>query len=162
MDLDSGLNQILKDINSLPRRQILIGIQEDSQTKAQSKNGRKQKQGVSIAQYAAANEFGTEKIPQRSFMRSTFDEKLPDIMRVINSSFGRVVDRKIPPIKAYREIGQAVEGFVKMKIHQIMSPPNSPVTIELKKSSKPLIDFGQMVAAVRYIIVRELNNGQSQ
>jgi hypothetical protein len=31
-----------------------------------------------------------------------------------------------------------------------MSPPNSPVTVALKGSSKPLIDSGEMRGAVTY------------
>jgi hypothetical protein len=39
---------------------------------------------------------------------------------------------------------------VQKKIRQITIPPNSPRTIAEKKSSKPLIDFGQMVQSVTF------------
>lgn len=158
IDMDSGLRRILNDLKNLPLRNVLIGVQEGTQTYAASKNGREREQGISVAQYAAYNEFGTEKIPQRSFMRSTFDEKQRNIIQVINNQLGLYIDGKINSTQVYNRIGLAVAGMIQQKIGQIQSPPNAPYTIAIKKSSKPLIDFGQMIASIRHTVVRNTNN----
>lgn len=158
IDMDFGLRKIMQGMSALPRRNVLIGIQEGTQTRAMSKNGRIQQQGMNVAQYAAANEFGTATIPQRSFMRSTFDEKQRNIVQVINNQIGLFIDGKVNSDQVYNRIGIAVADLIRQKIAQIQTPPNSPVTIAIKKSSKPLIDFGQMVASIRHIVVRNLRN----
>ena len=155
VDLDLGFNAILEEIERAGRKQVLIGIQEGAKTQAQSKNGRTQEAGVTIAQYAAYNEFGTDQIPERSFMRSTFDEKIDDIESLVIDQLGLVVDRAISVDAAYNRIGLMVAGMVQQKIRQIRTPPNSPITIARKGSSKPLIDFGQMIAAVRHVVKKE-------
>jgi len=154
-DKDLGFKKILEDIKKTGIQEILVGIQEGSKTKVESKKGRKQDSGVNIAQYAAENEFGTNKIPERSFMRSTFDQKINEIEDVIDEEIALVIDNVQSLPKALARIGVSIQALVKIKIREIRSPPNSAATIAIKKSSKPLIDFGQMIAAVRYIIRRK-------
>jgi hypothetical protein len=155
VDLDHGFNAILENLEETAKRQILIGIQEGSKTHLDAKKERIREPGISIAQYAAANEFGTDNIPERSFVRSTFDQRLNDIMEITIGQLGLVIDREISLDVAYNRIGLAVTGMVQQKIREIRSPPNSPITIEKKGSSKPLIDFGQMIAAVRHVVKKE-------
>lgn len=151
-DIDLGFNKIIMDLLKTNNAEILIGVQEGSLTKVQSKGDRIQESGISIAQYAAENEFGTNRIPERSFMRSTMDEKASAIQRVIRISIGKVIDNVLQLDKAYNQIGLAIAGLIQKKIRDIVTPPNSPYTIALKKSSKPLIDFGQMIASIRHVV----------
>lgn len=152
MDLDLGFKAILEEISRTGARQVLVGIQEGAKTHVQSQKGRTQKAGISIAEYAAQNEFGTDKIPERSFMRSTFDERFSDIQTLVFTQFGLVIDQKITLDVAFNRIGLGITGMIQQKIRQIRTPPNSPVTIARKGSSKPLIDFGQMIASVRHVV----------
>jgi HK97 gp10 family phage protein len=152
LDLDLGFNAIVEDMAQASRKEVLVGIQEGAKTHTQVKGDRKQKSGVTIAQYAAYNEFGTETIPERSFMRSTFDQNLEKIEDILIIQLGLVVDRERTLTQAFNRVGLAVGGMVQMKIREIRTPPNSPYTIAEKKSSKPLIDFGQMIAAVRHVV----------
>lgn len=161
VDLDLGFDAIMKDVQDMVKKTVLIGIQEGSRTHVQSKNGRRQKAGISIAEYAAQNEFGTDKIPERSFMRSSFDENLNLIEMFVLKEFGYVVDQKQTSQRAFNRIGEILQGMVQTKIRKIMFPPNSRKTIALKKSSKPLIDFGQMIAAVRYVVKNNRRNKPS-
>lgn len=155
-DTDTGFTKAIQKLLSSQKKQILIGVQEGSKTHLQVKKDRKQPAGVSVAQYAAENEFGTKKIPQRSFMRSTFDEKINDIEKVIFEQFGLAIDDKITIQQAYDQVGLDVTGMIQEKIVAIRTPPNSAKTIELKGSSNPLIDFGQMIASIRHVVKREI------
>jgi hypothetical protein len=116
------------------------------------KAGRKQKAGLNIAQYAAQNEFGTREIPERSFMRTAFDENIQLISSFLTKEIGLVIDQKKTLDQALKLTGQLITGLIQKKIRQIVFPPNSPRTIAEKGSSKPLIDFGSMIQAVRYTI----------
>ncbi len=155
VDRDLGFRKIMKGITSLTNQEVVVGIVEGSLTHAMSKGNRKQTPGLNIAQYAAENEFGTRIIPQRSFMRSTFDENLPVIEDYVLNRYDAVVRGEETSTIALKKIGQLLQDAIKRKIDRIRTPPNSPRTIALKKSSKPLIDFGAMRAAVRYLIRRK-------
>lgn len=152
VDMDMGFDKIMHDLLELQKYSVVVGVQEGTLTHVEVKNGRTQKSGISIAQYAAQNEFGTNKIPERSFMRTAFDENINVITRFAAMQIGLVIDGNSSIRQAFGLIGQAMQGMIQRKIRQITSPPNSPRTIAEKGSSKPLIDFGQMINSIRYVI----------
>lgn len=152
LDIDLGYNQILEEIEQLQKSSLLVGIQEKAKTVAQTKNGRSQKVGLSVAEYAAKNEFGDGKIPERSFMRTAFDENIALIERATADQYGKIIDGNITLTRGLNVIGQIIAGLIQTKIRAIIFPPNSPSTIAAKGSSKPLIDFGQMIKSVTYAI----------
>jgi HK97 gp10 family phage protein len=151
VDTDLGFNKILRDLVAIDRYELLVGIQEGSKTTGKTSNGRKQPVGLNIAQYAAENEFGTRTIPQRSFMRTAFDQNIQVIDNFISQQLANVTDGASLD-KSFKLVGQLMTGLIQTKIRQITFPPNSKRTIVEKGSSKPLIDFGSMIAAVRYTI----------
>lgn len=153
-DTDLGFKKIVAELKTLGTKEVLIGIQEGSKTKTIVKGGRKSKSGEDIAIYAAKNEFGTDTIPQRSFMRSAFDENIDFINAVIQNQYSKIVDGRNTVKQSLDLIGRTVEGLVKQKIRSIYLPPNSQATIKAKGSSKPLIDFGNMINSVRYNVKR--------
>lgn len=94
-------------------------------------------------------------IPERSFIRSTFDENVDDwveylVDQVIDLGMGEsgVTARKI-----MESLGNRIQRSIVQKIRSIKSPANSPVTIARKGSSSPLEDTGHLIDAVRYKVV---------
>ena len=154
VDKDLGFKKAIKDIVQASKTSVEVGFQNGDITHLQVKGDRKQSPGVSIAQIASYQEFGTDNIPQRSFMRTSFDENEQRINRFAENQFGLVLDGKQNVLKAFSLIGQLVQGIIQVKIREIRYPPNAASTIKRKGSDKPLIDFGQMIQSVRYAIVR--------
>lgn len=154
-DIDMGYDKITSEIKKFRSKVVLTGFQEETVTKFQVKNGRVKKGGESMASIAAQNEFGAPGVPQRSFMRTAFDENITRIYEVLELQYGLVVDQQITAKQALGEIGEFMIALIKRKITQITFPPNSPVTIALKGSSKPLVDTGQMLNSVTYTIRRQ-------
>lgn len=152
-DKDVGLKDILKQVQSLKGNIVKVGIQQG--TGAFSRNI-SNKQDATVAQYAFYNEFGTEKIPQRSFMRTAFDENLSKVESAIESEYQKVLSGSMSADVMLGRIGLLMTNFVQRKIRSIFSPPNSPITIARKKSSKPLIDTGRMINSVRFVIQKGL------
>ena len=149
-DARRAYDKTLKDIESLENSYVLIGFQEGSQTKPQVKDKRKKEGGKSMATIAAENEFGTNRIPARPFLSTSFDENRQRIINLIDSEYGKILDGESTVRKSLNLLGVFGVGLVQQKIRAIHSPPNSPRTIAIKKSSKPLIDFGQMIQSVTY------------
>ncbi len=90
-------------------------------------------------------------IPERSFVRSTFDEKADEIEEKAKDVIVAAVNRT-DVNKALNLAGQYIEGEIKKKIGNGPFVPNAPATIRKKKSSNPLIDTGHMRQSVRYKI----------
>lgn len=90
-------------------------------------------------------------IPERSFVRSTFDEKADEIGEHAEAAVANIINGADINM-ALSRTGQYIEGEIKRKIGNGPFTPNSPATIRKKKSSKPLIDTGHMRQSVRYEI----------
>jgi len=146
---DEKIEEIEKMSNSF----VLIGFQENSVTKSQVKGNRRKQAGQSQAQIAFDNEYGTKTTPARPFMRTSFDENIQKINDIISGEYDKIIDGESTVKRSLNLIGLFGVSIVQQKIRSIRTPPNSPTTIAIKKSSKPLIDFGQMVQSVSYKVV---------
>ena len=96
----------------------------------------------------------TIKIPQRSFLRATVDEKKAEIANLASNAVKSVINGTEPD-SAMRVVGLGIEGMVKRKIVAGPFAPNAPSTIKRKRSSQPLIDTGHMRQSIRYNLINK-------
>lgn len=154
-DTDLGLNRIIVTLKEeLSDVVIKVGVQAKDKTVKRGKGGSIRNTDQPLAAIAAIHEFGLGGMPQRSFLRSAFDENKP----MINKMGDHIVNSAIKGIsteKALDQLGNVVQGMVQKKIVDGPFVPNSPATIKRKKSSKPLIDTGHLRQSIRYVIERK-------
>ncbi|MDF2657767.1 MAG: hypothetical protein K0Q94_558 [Paenibacillus sp.] len=93
------------------------------------------------------------KIPERSFLRSTFDEKNGEWSKFLARQLGDVLMFKMTVDVLMERVGQRIAADVQQTIRQINSPPNKPITVANKGSSNPLIDSGRLRQSVVYKVV---------
>lgn len=175
LDIDLGWKNLLKELRGLSKKEIKAGIQG-----GKTKDGTAdlvtvaavQEFGAMIFQHPGevtvyrkvkkdgsfANNVRFAKkskrliiIPERSFIRATFDEKSDEIGERAEAAVTAIINGA-DVSKALARTGQYIEGEIKRKIGSGPFTPNSPATIRKKKSSKPLIDTGHMRQSVRYEI----------
>lgn len=129
-------------------RGVRVGILADEPKRSREP----ETSGLSLVEVALIHEFGAPAagIPQRSFLRATIDEHAPDIRRLILAVAARALDGAITPAQALDQIGSKVAGWVQTRIDQGIAPPLKPETIARKGSSKPLVNVGQLKAAVTW------------
>lgn len=144
IDRDLGLRRFIRELQIAKVTEVVIGVQQGDM------NG----EGQQIAEYAAYNEFGTENIPERSFMRTAFDENLPQLKEDMDRRYSEVQAGTKTVYQALGLVGLRHQDQIKQKIDQNVPPPNSPFTIARKGSSKTLIDTGAMKNSIHYIIRR--------
>lgn len=115
--------------------------------------------GKSIAEYAVYNEFGTKNIPSRPFMRTVAKEKPKQwIGEMVRHVRGRATDPAIWK-QALGVAGESMKSDIKDSIQNGNWTPNAESTVEAKRRKgkvepdHPLIDTGQMIAAVSYEVV---------
>jgi hypothetical protein len=133
---------------------VKVGILEqkfdeakDSREKSKSEN--------TLGQVAVANEFGTDQIPERSFLRSTADKKAKVWADQTEKYRKQVMEGHMTPEQALGLLGLKIETDTKTTIRSNVPPPNSPATVARKGSSKTLIDTGQLLNAIAPQVVME-------
>lgn len=157
-DKDLGLNRIIRTLNKdLDSVVVKVGVQAKDKAVRRGKGGSIRNTDQPLAVIAAIHEFGLGDMPQRSFLRSAYDENLPMIDKMIQ----RVANGAVFGLgtnAALNQLGNVVQGMVQRKIVDGPFVPNSAATIKRKKSSKPLIDTGHLRQSIRYVIERKGGN----
>lgn len=119
--------------------------------------------GTPVAYVASIQEFGSGKIPPRSFMRTTIAEQGPEWTKQFGRAAVAIIKGKIEPAAALDQIGALAAADVKKKITQITSPPLQEATIAARRNrradkkttgklTKPLVDTGIMLASVTHVV----------
>jgi hypothetical protein len=135
IDKDKGYNNLLKFFKQAGKK-AEVGIFENKQDD----------EGGSIAQYAGAIEYGIGQ-PERSFMRSTFDENSTEINRDIMKHIekGMLTNEKFEVLLKVH--GENLRNKIITKIKRAkewVKDPLSPITIARKGHDTLLIESGNM------------------
>lgn len=142
-DIDKGLKHFIREMQAADRAFVTVGVHQ----------GERSMDGADIAEYAAYNEYGTENIPSRPFMRTAFDENVS----AIKSDMGKVIERCKSGgsvAQELRMVGEKHQQRIQRTIKgRDFLPKLAQSTIDAKKgSTKTLIDSGAMVNSIRYVV----------
>lgn len=116
--------------------------------------GRHDSGDTTVAGIGFDHEFGTEIVPERSFMRSTLKEKKTEIIALQKKLLKKISEGSMKTAKALGLLGEVVADFISQKITTLKTPPNAPDTIAMKGSSNPLVDTGQLRNSITYEVNR--------
>ena len=100
---------ILRDFDRLKKtcaemssKKIVVGIVGDADSE--------------VLKIAHTHEYGDGKMPERSFIRASFDQDGPQLDKIVSQQIGKVLDGKATPIGAANAIGaeaaQLVQNFI--------------------------------------------------
>ena len=117
------------------------------------KAGQREEGGLTNAQLAMYQEFGTENIPARSFINKPFANNKGKYLRALAELLPKVLEGTMPVSKALNLVGLAGEKDMRDAIRDGIPPPLAPATIAAKGSSKPLIDTGQLLRSISHLVV---------
>jgi hypothetical protein len=109
--------------------------------------------GSDIVQVATFNEYGTQNIPERSFIRSTMTANQAKYAKGLKRAFEAVLDNRIGPEQALGLVGLEVQKDIQARITELRDPPNADATVAAKGSSNPLIDTGRLRQSVTFDVV---------
>lgn len=139
---DKKYRKIEKELLLFGKGWVLVGLFE----------GEKLIEGSTIASIGFWNEFGTKRIPERSWMRSWFDANQKRIHKMFIKMTNLIKNQKIDAKTALKRLGEWAVGELKKSIIELRTPANAPSTIRIKGSSNPLIDTGTMLNTITYKI----------
>lgn len=148
MDVTGSLLDLVQELGDYDGRATLrVGVME---------NARNIDTGEPVAPYAAANEFGTSRIPARPFLRSTIDAKGNEWADYL----GKAIRARVPLKTALELTGEKMKSDVKATIAGNMAPANAPSTIRRKlrqedegggmMHSGTLIETGSLLRSIDY------------
>jgi hypothetical protein len=153
--IDLGWNRIKKEIALMDGSYTKIGFPENGIVKQTSKSSKKKDHITEMSDMvtiASVHEFGApnRNIPERSFLRSTYDENIAKIKDIQEKELNKIIAGRTTVNMSLSKLGEWFTAKVKRKIRDIKTPPNKPATIKRKGSSNPLIDTGQMIQTVTH------------
>ncbi|WP_235812876.1 hypothetical protein [Roseibium alexandrii] len=114
------------------------------------------KAGADIVQRAIWNHFGTSgggwggPIPERPFLHNAMADHRSEYRGHMRKSAAKILKGQTALQTVLSKLGVLAQGHIQGEITNLSSPPNSPVTVERKGSSNPLIDTGEMRQAVTW------------
>lgn len=113
------------------------------------KTDEKTDEKITIRQKAIFNEYGTETIPARSFIRSTKKENYKKWVKYFNKIYALYGKDK-----AFMEIVLMIEKDIKKKINSNIQPANAESTIKAKGSSGTLRASLEMRDSLQYEVIK--------
>lgn len=119
--------------------------------------------GDKVLTKGIVNEFGTSRagrggnvtIPERSFIRSTYNRNYKKVSKRFGQIFGSFTKKNYAVIPKLKLIGLEQENETKKTITDMKSPPNKKSTIAAKGSSHPLIDTGELRSKISSEVIKK-------
>lgn len=137
----AGVRSLKARVESLHQR-VLVGVPA----------GKKEADGTSLALVAASNEFGTSKIPERPFLRTGINDNMPKFVQTSAVLLRQFASGSMSEDHALGVVGLQAAAAVKTKIIDGPFAANAPSTIRRKKSSRPLVDTGNLRQTITYVV----------
>lgn len=127
IDKDFGYLDAVKDINGLALKEVVAGVFGER------------------ADAAYRNEYGTQHIPQRPFLRKAFDNHVDEVI----DDYADATAKSGNCCGNLKYIADNMADKVKESIKSGNFEPNAPSTVRRKGKNTPLIDTGKMLDSVK-------------
>lgn len=89
-------------------------------------------------------------IPERSFLRTGYDQNRDDVLRKASKVMADVSAGKTTARGMYQAVGIELSSKIKDYARDLDSPANHPFTTDRKGSSNPLVDTGDMIGGITW------------
>ncbi len=142
---DRGLNKILANLAELDGKRVAVGIQGPE---AGAIHPDSELDNVTLG---TIHEFGAPGagIPERSFVRSTFDNRIREWTALLTKLAVRVYSTTPEnPTRALGIFGEVVVSDIRKAMTAGIPPPLKAATVARKGSSTPLIDMGALLGSI--------------
>ena len=141
----SGADEVIKKLTMQRRRLKQLNDSEVSVGAIKSVPEHTPEELQKIVRY---NEFGTDKIPARSFLRgSVYRIGKHGWQFISREAVKGVIERKLTGHAAYKLVGDRMVEDVKHQI-DIVGPVNASSTIKKKGRNQPLVDTGGLYRSI--------------
>ena len=114
-------------------------------------------EGITVFQIGMIHEFGVpeKNIPRRSFIRVPIENNIKEITKLIENNHRLVSENAMSAKVALDRIGIKAQNTIKESFRNNDWKANSKATVKRKGSSRPLIDTGQLIGSISFIVEKE-------
>lgn len=151
-DVDKGAKALIRMLGKRGAH-VTVGIHADDGAKTEKDSSR------TVLEVGTYNEFGTKRIPERSFIRGWFDfydgqnrVTLTRLMQGVVQQATKRVEKDDLIMRAMNKLGVLFVAQVQQRMAQGIPPPNAESTVRRKGSTTPLINFGQLRSSIRAVV----------
>lgn len=163
IDIDRGWDRILATMRGPLRNKphTRVGILSSRRNRVLTSGPGRSRRSATLAGIAAANEYGTARIPSRPFMRTSVDSHADEYTGMLARGFGQILDSGRPVEAVLTEVGNEARTHMVEQIDNspAWAAPNAPLTVALKGSSHPLIDTGTLRASIAFDVTQADEGG---
>lgn len=106
--------------------------------------------GTSVALVAAAQNFGTHRIPKRPFFSNMIAEKAGGWPRALELNLKAT---GYDGLLSLERVGEGIKGQLQQSIRDTNAPPLAESTIDRKGFDKPLIDTAHMINSAAWEVI---------
>lgn len=159
MKLTAQTTRIDKGLDAFKKRLEIIRLR-GAYVKAGilgAKGAAQRTNSLTVAQQASIHEYGLGNVPARPFIRPPFEINRTKYLEILKAGYRLATKNKTP--EGFRKllalVGQKMAADIKNYVTQGtgVPPPLSPKTIKRKGSSRPLVDTGQMLNSISYVVI---------
>jgi hypothetical protein len=143
-DRDRGYRKLMLSVETVGDHKLTVGVQ-DPEAAATHGDSR-----LTVGEIGAVHEFGGGHVPERSFIRATFDENEAKYRQTLTRIMRTVVLGKRSEADGLELLGTRVRADIQRRMSAGIPPPLQQETVVRKGSSTPLIDTGQLRSSVTY------------
>ena len=141
-DTDYGFNAILENVKGLDGS-VKVGVLQGKGTESN---------GTNLVDVAVYNEYGTERIPSRPFMRLAADNHGEEWQDTAAKLVSVVITGGITKQQVLEIIGNKAKGDIQSVIGSSQLDANALSTVKRKGSAAPLIDTGRLRSSIDFRI----------
>lgn len=156
VERDRGWNKILDNVRRTKGIRLDVGFVGPD---AAAKHGDSR---LTVAIVAAIHEFGAGRIPERSYLRSTFEANQGRYFALIETAVSLSVFGTATVESAVAHIGSVIVADIQQAIRNGISPDLSDETLRKKQAKDqpdtPLVATQQMIDAVTFAVRREFRD----
>lgn len=144
--------QFMKNLRELAGLEVRIGYQREQGAGDDTDDDDRPR--ADLVDIALWNEFGTEHIPARPFLRDSVDKHMAAINHMLMAQKDAILHGATAR-ETLNTAGLFQQDLIQTEIEQGDFVANADATIRKKGSDKPLIDTGTMKDSVHYYIVKK-------
>lgn len=147
---DMGAAKIGERLDELNNLSLTIGFQGATALVLYDKGSNP----PNVATVALFNEFGTQNMPARPFMRQTITANLQEIQVAFAVAFKEVIELRSAPIEAMNAVGRIVAEMMVDAIDRASTwaVPLAESTVEAKGHAEPLFETGLMKKSITWAV----------
>lgn len=153
-----GLERLRKAFEKYKGTTVKVGLFGGG-TREEQEIGAGSERALSNLEIGVIHEFGSSdgRIPERSFIRATFAAKRAEYQALFRRFAEKGFKGPINWRQAFELVGMRVTADMKNRITSGdgIPPPLAPSTVARKGSDRPLVDTGQLVNAITYVVERK-------